>query len=93
MVQTFNECLILEFYITHEKTQPIILFLCVYNHIYFLFFSVDKVQNETLELQRITRSQMGSYLCIATNGHPPAVSKRVFLKVNCKFKWEIFILN
>jgi len=43
---------------------------------------VDKVQNETLELHRITRSQMGSYLCIATNGHPPAVSKRVFLKVN-----------
>ena len=28
---------------------------------------------------------MGSYLCIATNGYPPAVSKKVQLKVNCKF--------
>ena len=27
---------------------------------------------------------MGSYLCIATNGYPPAVSKKINLKVNCK---------
>ena len=49
------------------------------------FFSVDRVENKTLALHKVTRSQMGSYLCIATNGYPPAVSKKVQLKVNCKF--------
>ena len=73
------------FFFTHEKIQPIILFCVSIITFILFFFSVDKVQNETLELQRITRSQMGSYLCIATNGHPPAVSKSVFLKVNCKY--------
>lgn len=48
------------------------------------FFSVDRVENKTLALHKVTRSQMGSYLCIATNGYPPAVSKKVQLKVNCK---------
>merc|ERR1719319_1706704 len=48
----------------------------------FLFISVDRVENKTLELQKVTRSQMGSYLCIATNGYPPAVSKKINLKVN-----------
>jgi len=43
---------------------------------------VDRVENKTLELQKVTRSQMGSYLCIATNGYPPAVSKKINLKVN-----------
>jgi len=28
---------------------------------------------------------MGAYLCIARNEVPPAVSKRVNLKVNCKY--------
>ena len=52
------------------------------------FFSVDRVENKTLALHKVTRSQMGSYLCIATNGYPPAVSKKVQLKVNCKFFWN-----
>ena len=50
----------------------------------FFSFSVDRVENATLELQRVTRSQMGFYLCIASNGYPPAVSKKVHLNVNCK---------
>ena len=37
-----------------------------------------------LELHKIKRSQMGGYLCIASNGHPPAVSRRVQIDVKCK---------
>ena len=28
---------------------------------------------------------MGAYLCIAANDVPPAVSKRVYLSVHCKY--------
>ncbi|KAK9511129.1 hypothetical protein O3M35_005750 [Rhynocoris fuscipes] len=28
---------------------------------------------------------MGSYLCIASNGIPPTVSKRIIVKVHCKY--------
>lgn len=35
---------------------------------------------------------MGAYLCIASNGIPPTVSKRIMVIVNCKF-FENFILN
>ncbi len=38
-----------------------------------------------LILHRIKRSQMGNYLCIASNNYPPAVSRTVKLKVNCEF--------
>ncbi|XP_050717275.1 lachesin-like [Eriocheir sinensis] len=39
------------------------------------------VEGETLHLKRVSRLQMGSYLCIASNGIPPSVSKRAHLKV------------
>nr|XP_031839557.1 lachesin-like isoform X1 [Nomia melanderi] len=37
---------------------------------------------EKLEFTRVNRKQMGAYLCIASNEVPPAVSKRVSLRVN-----------
>ncbi|XP_033341861.1 lachesin [Megalopta genalis] len=43
---------------------------------------VDNQSGEKLELTRVDRRQMGAYLCIAKNEVPPAVSKRVYLKVN-----------
>ncbi|XP_011269586.1 lachesin-like [Camponotus floridanus] len=43
---------------------------------------VDNLSGEKLELTRVDRRQMGAYLCIARNEVPPAVSKRVNLKVN-----------
>jgi len=46
---------------------------------------VDNLSGERLELTRVDRRQMGAYLCIARNEVPPAVSKRVNLKVNCKY--------
>ena len=41
-------------------------------------------QGEYLDLQDISREQMGAYLCIASNKIPPSVSKRITLVVECK---------
>ncbi|PBC27016.1 Lachesin [Apis cerana cerana] len=38
-------------------------------------------QGSVLKLTRVTRAHMGPYLCIASNGVPPAVSKRIVLNV------------
>lgn len=40
---------------------------------------------EVLPLTKVSRNEMGAYLCIATNGVPPSVSKRIILDVECKF--------
>lgn len=45
---------------------------------------VTSVEGETLTLTKVTRSEMGAYLCIAANGVPPSVSKRMMLHVHCK---------
>lgn len=50
-----------------------------------MFVAVDNFSSETLPLVRISRQQMGAYLCIASNEVPPAVSKRISLSVNCEF--------
>lgn len=42
------------------------------------------MEGVTLELQKISRLDMGVYLCIASNGVPPTVSKRIFVSVDCK---------
>lgn len=36
---------------------------------------------------RVNRLHMGAYLCIASNGVPPSVSKRITLIVHCKFSF------
>ncbi|KAK3856432.1 hypothetical protein Pcinc_037252 [Petrolisthes cinctipes] len=43
---------------------------------------VKEVVGETLALQQVNQDTAGSYLCVASNGHPPSVSKRVKVKVN-----------
>lgn len=48
------------------------------------------VEGETLRLQKVSRLQMGSYLCIASNGIPPSVSKRAHLKVQCMCLYQFF---
>ncbi|XP_063994284.1 lachesin-like isoform X1 [Diachasmimorpha longicaudata] len=40
------------------------------------------VEGETLVLTKVTRSEMGTYMCIASNGVPPSVSKQMMLHVN-----------
>ena len=65
-----------------------------YLNAYFVFFHVHwniivyivrEWEGETLDLTRISRLDMGAYMCIASNGVPPAVSKRIKVSVDCKF--------
>ncbi|XP_035220289.1 lachesin-like [Stegodyphus dumicola] len=37
---------------------------------------------ETLTIHKVSRLHMGAYLCIASNGVPPSVSRRIMLQVN-----------
>ncbi|VVC29390.1 Hypothetical protein CINCED_3A006511 [Cinara cedri] len=43
--------------------------------------SVNFIDGEVLHILRVSRLHMGAYLCIASNGVPPSISKRVTLKV------------
>ncbi|XP_031770798.1 lachesin-like [Apis florea] len=53
--------------------------------------SVKFYEGEQLHLKGILRQEMGSYLCIASNGVPPTVSKRYY--VNVRFKPLIKVSN
>ena len=44
------------------------------------------VKGHTLHLYKVSRLDMGAYMCIASNGVPPAVSKRIQLGIDCKYK-------
>lgn len=50
----------------------------------FPFAVVKQVEGERLVLQQVLRTDMGGYLCIASNGVPPTISKRYEVQVNCK---------
>ncbi|CAD1477294.1 unnamed protein product, partial [Heterotrigona itama] len=45
-------------------------------------FSVLEWKGDTLDITRISRLDMGVYLCIATNGVPPTVSKQIKVSVD-----------
>ncbi|KAG8303329.1 hypothetical protein J6590_013599 [Homalodisca vitripennis] len=47
-----------------------------------LFSVVRQYDGETLLLTNVQRSDMGAYLCIASNGVPPSVSKRFIVQVH-----------
>ncbi|KAF0768161.1 Uncharacterized protein FWK35_00011430 [Aphis craccivora] len=46
--------------------------------------TVTTYQGEMLRLTKVSRSEMGAYLCIGSNGVPPSVSKRITVSVHCK---------
>lgn len=50
-------------------------------------FTVNVVDGENLTISKVSRLHMGAYLCIASNGVPPSISKRVVLMVQCKFSF------
>lgn len=53
--------------------------------IFFCFLLlVTEWDGDTLEISRISRLDMGAYLCIAANSVPPTVSKRIKVSVDCK---------
>ncbi|RLU23980.1 hypothetical protein DMN91_004188 [Ooceraea biroi] len=43
---------------------------------------VNEFFGEELKLMKISRNEMGVYLCIASNAIPPTISKRIFLSVH-----------
>lgn len=43
--------------------------------------TVNVVDGEVLHITKVSRLHMGAYLCIASNGVPPSISKRVMLRV------------
>ncbi|XP_050313521.1 neurotrimin-like isoform X2 [Anthonomus grandis grandis] len=45
-------------------------------------YQVESFEGEKLELTKVSRSVMGAYLCIASNGVPPTVSKRIKVSVD-----------
>ena len=58
---------------------------CVFIGLLLLLrFTVASYDGEVLSFHKITRSEMGAYLCIANNGVPPSVSRRVVVNVHCK---------
>ncbi|XP_068910114.1 neurotrimin-like isoform X2 [Tenebrio molitor] len=52
---------------------------------------VGSIDGPVLNITRVSRQQMGPYLCIASNGIPPSVSKRIMLIVH--FPPMIWIQN
>jgi hypothetical protein len=53
---------------------------------------VSEWEGEVLELTRISRLDMGAYLCIASNSVPPTVSKRIKVSVDCKYYTVVVIV-
>lgn len=50
-----------------------------------IIITVQDWEGDTLEMARISRLDMGAYLCIASNTIPPSVSKQIKVSVDCKF--------
>lgn len=66
-------------YVTYVRMRSKLFYLIGY-----FFVSVHVYDGELLNLTKISRTEMGAYLCIATNGVPPSVSKRIIVDVECK---------
>ena len=46
---------------------------------------MTSVSGPSLVFDSVSRAHVASYLCIASNGVPPSVSKRVDLRVQCEY--------
>lgn len=73
------------------------LFCSIDQHYYLFFLSIVKclvnvVDGEILSITKVSRLHMAAYLCVASNGVPPSISKRVQLRVQCRHN-RIVILS
>lgn len=59
--------------------------MVIYLFTLWFFISVNVVDGEVLFITKVSRLHMAVYLCIASNGVPPSISKRIQLKVQCKY--------
>ena len=75
-----SRCVKLNFY---ERSE-LLLIIAEWRRICFLT-AVRSYEGETLFLNGIQRTDMGAYLCIASNGIPPPVSKRFVVQVQCEY--------
>lgn len=50
------------------------------------------VQGQYLNITRVDRRDMGFYVCIASNGVPTSVSRRIFLPVSCKYNLNLKLI-
>lgn len=55
------------------------------------YLSVNVVDGELLHITKVSRLHMAAYLCVASNGVPPSISKRVHLKVQCKWRFRLLM--
>lgn len=69
-------------FMRHQRVYPI-----EFNATFLLAVSV--VDGETLTITKVSRLHMGAYLCIASNGVPPSISKRIMLMVQCKYTYVL----
>lgn len=56
---------------------------------FFIFYNIYTVYDwdgDVLEITKISRLDMGAYLCIASNTVPPSVSKRIKVSVDCEYQ-------
>lgn len=53
--------------------------------------SVNAVDGQSLQISRVSRLHMTAYLCVASNGVPPSISKRVQLRVQCKLLFVLLL--
>ena len=59
-----------------------------------LNFIAEKIwEGETLFLEKVSRLNMGAFLCVASNGIRPSISQRVQLKVQCKVLFSSIYLE
>ncbi|GBP89696.1 hypothetical protein EVAR_60996_1 [Eumeta japonica] len=56
----------------------------------FNLLALSVVDGENLTIWKVSRLHMGAYLCIASNGVPPSISKRVMLMVQCNVQKYYF---
>ena len=57
----------------------------------FYSFLASSISATSLVFDSVGRGHIGSYMCIASNGVPPSISKRVDLKVQCMLTFLFFL--
>jgi hypothetical protein len=68
-----------------EGREGVYYFYNIYLKAFFLLTVVKLIDGQRLILNGVQRTDMGGYLCIASNGIPPSVSKRYDVHINCKY--------
>lgn len=80
--------MVVKYLILKKWKKKFVLIISFYysSNLFFLQYihTVNVVDGEILSITKISRLHMAAYLCVASNGVPPSISKRVQLKVQCK---------